>query len=373
MAVVSTPSDMTDAAEALVRESLFATVLEGSPNLTIVDASAELPATERSVEALSRAARERAADGWFRVHIAGEEEELSVEATVYSLRSQSRTAELSYTVDLGASIRTLGRRTWAPLTDALAQSEPSTTTKITIEGPPETVVTNRVGTTVGVIPDDGALTVELAQPGTYRLNARRDGYYPGSVDVFLQSTPQTVDLALTQRSPVQLNWYLQGMSYPGFDFTYLIGDTPAFLRAGGFSYNFGIVPFAHRERAEERRLVVSEPLTRLRLLGGVYLQDATSTVRGYVAGGPYIRLMNASYYTGLEPVVPWGVETILGMELPSERRLRVFMEYAPSVGFASDEESLRGQVAFNEGIRPFAAGSLFVDLLAIRVGVRLQP
>jgi hypothetical protein len=84
--------------------------------------------------------------------------------------------------------------------------------------------------------------------------------------------------------------------------------------------------------------------------------------------------MTSSGFTGLEPIAPWGLEFVNGVEFFPERKLRLFFEHTPTVAFAAERDFLRAQFFDYSGPDPifFDDNAGYLDMLSVRLGVRVQ-
>jgi hypothetical protein len=84
--------------------------------------------------------------------------------------------------------------------------------------------------------------------------------------------------------------------------------------------------------------------------------------------------MTSPGFTGLEPIAPWGIEAVNGVELFPQRKLRFFFEHTPTIAIAAEPDFLRAQFFDYEGEEPiyFDNDAGYLDLMSMRIGLRYQ-
>ena len=198
------------------------------------------------------------------------------------------------------------------------------------------------------------------------------------MDFFLGGREAEIILNQDERSRFLLSAYGQEFSYLGVDLSYMMAPPYVFIRGGFYTYAFGIVPFADTEANDndegESQLRVSRPLTNFRLLFGTYWNRPHGALRLYSAVGPLVRVMTSSAFTGLEPIAPWGIEIVNGVEVFPKRKFRLFFEHTPTVAIAAEPDFLAAQFFDYSGPDPifFDNDAGYLDLLSVRMGVRYQ-
>jgi hypothetical protein len=286
--------------------------------------------------------------------------------------------ELYYEVPVVESERSLALRLWNRGARAIgeAYSTVSEESAVVIRGAPGTTITGLTATPLRLQSDE--LRVRLSQPAVYSLEASSDRHFPQRVEFFLGGRETEVLLNQNERSRVLLSVFGQEFAYLGVDLSYMVAPPFVFLRGGFYTYGFGIVPFVDNEANTDEegrpKLVVSEPLTNWRVLVGTYWNAPGGWARVYTAAGPLLRLMTSPGFTGLEPIAPWGIEAVNGVELFPQRKLRFFFEHTPTIAIAAEPDFLRAQFFDYEGEEPiyFDNDAGYLDLMSMRIGLRYQ-
>ncbi|MFP4567025.1 MAG: hypothetical protein ACLFNX_11040 [Spirochaetaceae bacterium] len=358
-------------------ESLLVALHRENPRTEFLTTASAGAATDAQ---RSSRARSGGADAWTLVSVeavAGGSR-FRVRVRSVALYSGETVLDLLYEAPVSESERSLALRLWSRGARAVAEtySTVSTESAAVIRGAPGTEIFGLTGTPIRLQSEE--LRVVLDQPGVYDLQAISDLHYPQQVSFFLGGRDTEIILNQDERSRFVLSAYGQEFSYAGIDLSYMIVPPYAFLRGGFYTYALGIVPFVDREDNEnedgEPQLLVSEPLMNLRLLIGTYWNDPHGALRAYTAVGPLARLMTSRAFTGLEPIAPWGLEFVNGVEFFPERKLRLFFEHTPTVAFAAEPDLLRAQFFDYSGPDPvfFDNDAGYIDLLSVRLGVRFQ-
>jgi hypothetical protein len=325
-------------------------------------------------------AREGSAEAWVDVTVesAGAGARYGVTVRSVFLYTGETLLDLYYEVPVVESERSLALRLWNRSARAVSEaySTVSRESALLIRGAAGTDIVGLTATPLRLQSDE--LRVRLDQPAVYTFEAQSVRHYPQEVELFLGGRETEVILNQDERSRVLLSAYGQEFSYLGIDVTYMLVPPHVFVRGGFYTYRFGLVPFVDDEvnadEDGEAQLVVSQPLTNWRLLFGTYWNDPTGWVRLYSAAGPLARRISSSGFRGLEPIAPWGIEIVNGIELFPQRRLRVFFEHTPTVGIAAEPDFLRAQFFEYEGTDPiyFDNDAGYLDFASMRIGVRYQ-
>lgn len=324
--------------------------------------------------------RSGGADAWILVSVerAGGGSRFGVSVRSVFLYSGATVLDLFYEAPATESERSLALRLWNRGARAVAEaySTVSTESAVVIRGAPGSEILGLTGTRIRMQSQE--LRVVLDQPGVYEFEAESDLHYPQRVDFFLGGRETQIILNQDERSRFLLSAYGQEFSYLGLDLSYMMVPPYVFLRGGFYTYALGIVPFVDREANEndegDPQLLVSRPLTNFRLLFGTYWNAPHGALRAYTAAGPLVRMMTSSALTGLEPIAPWGLELVNGVEFFPKRKVRLFFEHTPTVAFAAERDFLRAQFYDYAGPEPifFDDNAGYLDLLSARLGVRFQ-
>ena len=374
----------------LLYESLLVALHRENPNtefltLPTTPAKGEVAAVDgpsRAVTDAQRTVRSRSggADAWILVSVerADGGSRYGVNVRAVFLYTGETVLDLFYEAAGTETARSLALRLWNRGARAVAEaySTVSTESTVIIRGAPGSEIMGLTGTRIRMQSEE--LRVVLEQPGVYELEAESDLHYPQRLDFFLGGREAEIILNQDERSRFLLSAYGQEFSYLGVDLSYMIAPPYVFIRGGFYTYAFGIVPFADTEANDndegEAQLRVSRPLTNFRLLFGTYWNRPHGALRLYSAAGPLVRVMTSSAFTGLEPIAPWGIEIVNGVEVFPKRKFRLFFEHTPTVAFAAEPDFLGAQFFDYSGPDPifFDNDAGYLDLLSVRMGVRYQ-
>lgn len=358
-------------------ESLLVALHRENPRTEFVDAGSGTTDAARA-----DLARSSSSDAWLSVTVDGDADAGGYRVAMRSvfLYTGQRVLDLSYAAPVVASERSQALRLWNRGARAVSQaySTVSQESSVVIRGEPGTEIVGLTATTLRMQQEE--LRVSLPQPGVYSFVAESNTHFPQPVDFFLGGRETEVLLNQDRRSRVLLSLYGQEFSYLGVDVSVMLRRPYVFARAGFYTFGFGVVPFVDRDSEddgggfESPELIVSEPLTNLRLLVGTYWNGTRGLLRVYTAAGPLVRLLTTSAFTGLEPIAPWGVEAVNGIEFFPRRKVRVFFEHSPTLMVAAEPDSLRAQFFDYEGPDPIylERNAGYLDLASFRLGVRFQ-
>lgn len=326
-------------------------------------------------------ARSTSSDAWLSVLVGADAEAggYRVSMRSVSLYTGQSVLELSYTAPVVDSERSQALRLWNSGARAVSQaySTVSRESAVVIRGEPGTDIVGLTARPLRMQQEE--LRVRLPQPGVHSFVAESSLYFPQPVEFFLGGRETEVFLNQDRRSRVLLSVYGQEFSYLGVDVSVMLRQPYVFARAGFYTFGLGVVPFVDgdSDRAngfDSPELIVSEPLTNLRLLIGTYWNGTEGLLRVYTAAGPLLRLLTTGGFSGVEPIAPWGVEGVNGIEFFPRRKVRVFFEHSPALMVAAEPDLLREQFADYEGPNPIylEQNAGYLDLQSFRLGVRFQ-
>jgi hypothetical protein len=288
--------------------------------------------------------------------------------------------ELSYEKPLRRGTVELERRFWEEIATAVAQSftgggrrvaKAVSRQELTIRGVPGTRVRG-LGQEPLLIGESGATTLEVLLPATFSYRATRTGYYPVQKDLYLETGPAELDLGQARGARWSIDAYLFMVNYPGLDVAYYPVPGIYWVKLGFHTFLLGFV------LAEERNqsMLVSYSLSHLNFSTGVYFNAPDRLFRFYAGAGVFARIMTAEGLA-LEPIAPWGLQPILGMEISRNLKRRFYLEYAPLIYWPTnpslfwlslplDSRPPILPIPWQEGTRPV----VFWDILVFRLGVR---
>jgi hypothetical protein len=322
-----------DSAQAmLLYESLLVKLGRASERVVLVEpGEGPLPATdaERGDTALRMQA-----DSWIEVTVAGSWEQPRIAVRSYDVLRQKQTIELDLQKRIRRGVMELERSFWDEVSAAvrdsytsggLAIGKTALRTALTLQAVPGSRVSGFTPRPVRV-GDDGQAVAEVELPATFSYRATRLGYYPSEGLVLLQPGEQSLLIAQERGTRWALSLYLYNAAYPGLELAFYPVPGFLFLRLGVTTYLLGLV-FGG---GSEEQILASYSLSHLNLSAGLYLNEADSMFRFYLAMGLFARVMTpAGLGIRLEPIAPWGLEPVLGMEISRSLKHRFYVEYAP--------------------------------------------
>jgi len=329
---VADTAQLDPAQTLLLYESLLVKLGRASEMVAVLEHGDEpSPASDSE---RSQAARSRRGDAWLHVRVDGRWSGLTLSARAYDLLADAPAFELSWNAAIRRGAIELERHFWAVVTEAVAQQFRSGGRKVaravsretlTIAGVPGTRIRG-LGDAVLEIDEGGQAALDLLLPATLSYRATRTGYYPVERGLYLEPGIGILDLEQERGSRWALNAYLQMMNYPGFDVSFYPVPNLYWIKLGFNTYLLGLVLAEERDQS----MLVSYSLSHVNLSTGVYLNAADRLFRFYVGAGIFARIMTArEWAVYLEPIAPWGLQPILGMEFSRQTRTRFYVEYAP--------------------------------------------
>jgi hypothetical protein len=372
------PSARLDAVQRLLLyESLLVKLGRASERIAVVEYGE--PASPPTDQARLDAAESRRADAWILVTVDGRWPQLELSARAFDLLAGSAAFELS----LGRTVRRgavdLERHFWDEIVEAVRSTLPGSGRRVArsvsretlaLQGVPGTRVRGFGGKAMR-LGDGGALSIETLLPATFSFRATRLGYKPVERDIYLEPGLGTLDLGQERGSRWACSLYLQMMNYPGFEVSYYPIPDFLWVKLGFTSYLLGFV----LAMEEEQSMLVSFPLSHLNLSAGIYLRAADRLFRPYLGLGAFARLITArAIVFALEPIAPWGLQPVLGMEISRNLKRRFYFEYAPFFYLPTDPSLFRLSIPRESGppILPIPAQNpqVFWDTAVFRFGLR---
>lgn len=368
----------------LLYESLLAKLSGASQEVVIIEAqNHRVPGT---IEEKSNLAREQGADSWLSATVSGSMESLRVSISSFDLLKERMVFESRLQSESPVGLSDLARRFWDPTAQALRENyslvEPiATPAKKKIAGSAEIVILAQPGTLVTGLSEkplevgqEGELSIELAVPGTYSFEALKEGYYPYKEKFYLESESRVIEIDQQPGSRYALNFYLNNFSFPGFEFSYYFIPNFFFARAGFNTFLLGIRLTDQHDSNDDDSWLQSHSLSHFNITVGRYLGREDQYYRWLVSGGFFARLiMEKGYGIGLEPIAPFGVQAIIGLEFSSSAKRRLFLEYVPLLYLTKYPELMRA--SFPPDYTPwnyiFGKHSV-LDFFNFRFGLRFQ-
>jgi hypothetical protein len=255
-------------------------------------------------------------------------------------------------------------KTYPPLGPADYAKGPPSPIPLRIRALPGTVISGLSPhpLTVG---SGGVISVDLPSPAPYSLRAALSGYLPSLFSFYYQGE---AEITVNQVRPPWLFVdlaFLDGL-YPGVSVTATTSPFPGFLRLGFTTFRVGIVL--------GNSLFSSLPLSQFTLLAGLYVSPEDSPTRVYFGVGPLLRVSQPSDSLVADQLLPWGIQTVAGIEFTVAPKLRFMIEYAPTLYATPNPDAFSFYFSHNDsGSFPYIGipPSFALDFLEVRMGLRL--
>jgi hypothetical protein len=368
----------------LLYESLLAKLSGASSGVVIIEAqSSGVPGT---IEERSRLAREQGADSWLSAMVSGSRESLIAYVSSFDLLKERMVFESRLQIESPVGLIDLARRFWDSTAQALRENyspgeavappevkEAIDSIEIVILAQPGTMVTgfSEKHLEVG---QEGELSIELAVPGTYSFEALKRGYYPYKDKFYIESESKVIEIDQQPGSRYALNFYLNNFSFPGFELSYYFVPNFLFARVGFNTFLLGIRLTDQHDSNDDDSWLQSHSLSHFNIAVGSYLGREDRYYRWLVSGGLFTRLIMAKGYgIGFEPIAPFGVQVIIGLEFSHSEKRRLFLEYVPLLYLTGYPELMRA--SFPPDYEPWNyifGKSYVVDFFNFRFGLRFQ-
>lgn len=368
----------------LLYESLLAKLSGASVGVVIIEEqSGGVPGT---IEEKSHLAREQGADSWLSAMVSGSMESLRVYVSSFDLLKERMVFESRLQSELPVGLIDLARRFWDSTTQALRENY----SLVAADAPPakkkiidsaEIVILAQPGTLVTGLSEkplevgqEGELSIELALPGTYSFEALKRGYYPYKEIFYLESESRVIEIDQQPGSRYALNFYLNNFSFPGFELSYYFIPNFFFARVGFNTFLLGIRVPDQDDSTDDDSWLQSHSLSHINITVGRYLGREDRYYRWLISGGLFTRLIMAKGYgIGFEPIAPFGVQAIIGLEFSHSEKKRLFLEYVPLLYLTKYPELM--QASFPPDYEPWNyifGKSYVIDFFNFRFGLRFQ-
>ncbi len=357
-----------DAERTLLRESLLSRLTgQEAPFRVLEWGGQEVPADDA---ARTEAALASDCDAWAAVEMLGGTEKPGYRLRSFDLVTRKHVVEQTVSRETPLRPRDLELRFWDEAATTLAASYQTVEigTRVIIRGAPATVVTGLPGPRL-VVGAEGRAEAVLPNPSLYSIRATHRLYRPLSLTFSLKDAP--LDLALAQ---VPAPRYVFDAALATLNF--LSGDAGMYVLVPNYVYvKLGLTTylagFAFGGDKEEGPFV-SEPLTVLRLQAGSYFNQPDATIRYYGAVGGLLRLVHSRHFFGLEPIAPFGLQAVLGLEGRPWPGVSAFFELTPTWYIARDPGLLEASYPTDYSFAGAVVDSGVVDFAQYRVGVRFH-
>ncbi len=214
----------------------------------------------------------------------------------------------------------------------------------------------------------------MALPGTYSFEALKRGYYPYKEIFYLESESRVIEIDQQPGSRYALNFYLNNFSFPGFELSYYFIPNFFFARVGFNTFLLGIRVPDQDDSTDDDSWLQSHSLSHINITVGRYLGREDRYYRWLISGGLFTRLIMAKGYgIGFEPIAPFGVQAIIGLEFSHSEKKRLFLEYVPLLYLTKYPELM--QASFPPDYEPWNyifGKSYVIDFFNFRFGLRFQ-
>ena len=363
--------ELTDGQALMISRSMLARLQAASSEIIVLERPASIGAP--SVSDLSADARGRGADGWVSVIISGTWESMRIGVRAFDLRTSSMVVDRSF-ARAGSSLGELPREGWDDMVQVVApQFHAALPGAQAPSGAPQARLTIRaiVGTRVTgagtgalVIGPDGVVTVDLPASREYLLRGELAGYSPSTARIFLSGSREVV-LRQERSARWAMEASLQDLGYPRIDAAWFPGGGSAYVKLGLTTYLVGLA-------LDSTEVLSSTPLTNVEAQMGLFLNPADSLFRVSFGIGCFVRVVHVpEVFFGPDPLSPWGIRGIIGVEISGAPRSRFFVELTPTVYMTPAPDALRQFLG--SGDIPFGwlrGNGSFVDVVSLRCGYR---
>jgi hypothetical protein len=216
---------------------------------------------------------------------------------------------------------------------------------------------------------DGTASLSLPASREYLLWAGLSGYYTSSTRIFLTTDRQVV-LPQDPSPRWAVEASLQDLGYPRIDLTWFPAPHNAFFN--GAYLKLGLMTYLVGLAFDSTKAISSAPLTNVEAQIGFYLNPAGSLFRFSVGLGAFVRVVTIpGSYFGLDPLSPWGMRGIVGMELSPFPRSRFFVELTPTLYMTPAPDVFRTLLGTDNTPPGWIPGdSSFADIFSLRFGYR---
>ncbi len=355
-----------DAELTLLRESLLARLTQEAPFRVQEWGAREVPADDA---ARTEAALASECDAWAAVEMFGGTETPGYRLRSFDLVTRKRVVDQNVPRDTPLRPRDLELRFWDEAAATLAASYQTVElgTRVTVRGAPATVVSGLPGRRL-VLGADGSSEVVLPNPSLYSIRATHRLYQPLSLTFSVKDAPVDVKLAQVRAPRYVVDAALTTLNFPSADAGVYVYPNYAYVKLGLTTYVAGFAIGGKRDDG----LFVSEPLTTLRLQAGSYINRPDAAIRYYGAIGGLLRFVHSGDITGLEPIAPFGLQAVLGLESRPWKAASAFFELTPTWYISSDPELLEASYPTDYSFPGAVVDSGVIDFAQYRVGLRFH-
>ena len=328
------PDTLSEQQEFLLYNSIVSVTSAATDAVVLLESpDFDVPPTQAGKESLAQSVN---ADSWLHVIVNGGFENLVVEVETFDLLRRRTIGREIIRPGFVIDYRVLSVGLWQTIKTTL-QTEyrrvvPSTV--LTVAALPGSRV---LGLPDGphVVNDTGRVAVPLPVSSVHNLVVDLSGHYREQRSIFVDIDPITLSFTQFVKPRFGIDVRIASFQFVGAHFWYYLIPAQLFVRTGVTTQAFGFSPVENSSRLLQRGAQLSE----VSIDAGVYLTPAERLLRFYTGAGCYLRIAHPSLAgVRLERDASHGVAitAMLAGEFSSSRRLRFFLEYAPSYIFADD-------------------------------------
>jgi hypothetical protein len=335
-------AQLADSQRLLLYESLLIRLGRASERVHLLEHGS---GAGDSDEARSQAALDRKADSWIQVTVDGSWEGLKISVRSYDVLRQALTLDFALQKAVRRGALELERGFWDELAVSVRETYTQAGLPVTETVQPVTLQLQAVpGTRIwGFTPEpiktgpDGTVTADVLLPATFEYRAARRGYNPLNEMVFLSPGQESYALPQQRGARWSLDFYLYQFGFPGFDVAWYPLHGSWFVKLGLNTFLLGVMLGGN----DQEELFTSLSLSHLNLSTGLYLSAADRRFRFYLATGLFARIITAAdLIVTIDPIAPFGIQPVLGVEFGRQPKRRFYLEYAPPFYYAPDARLL---------------------------------
>ncbi len=330
-------AELSEREQVLLHETLLIELSEASKRIAVKEFDKRnIPPSETEK---TDTAKQLQADSWLYVAVSGSTDALLIEVQSLDMLSGQIVYSAKLDKEISRGIRDLQRRFWGEVASALAAAyEESFSRNITggtlvFEGLPGTRIRGPAWQKLR-IGEDGLASAKVPLPATLPYRATKPGYFPLEGQIYMDQTRKVFTLEQKQGSRFAFDIFLSNMSYPGFDVTYYFIPDVVFCRVGLLTYLVGIV--LDEDGWDGNSMFVSHSLNNFSLGFGYYFSAPDRYLRSYFVATAVWRIITAEGFWGQEPIAPFALQPVLGVEYGRSPKFKAYVEYAPYFYWAPD-------------------------------------
>lgn len=195
--------------------------------------------------------------------------------------------------------------------------------RLTVETSPGTTITILNRNIREIADDDGIAELSLRNMRSYQVTLDKAGFRSEETTLFLGREPTRITLPL-ERYPIwTVSVSLKEAAFPGVGVGRYLGTTSLLLEISAVTHLFGFTPLRQlgQQFANDPGLVTSIPTTEFLFGADLYLRSRDLLLRPYVGIDTFMTLIHADYYTGIDPILPFGGGISFGLSQELAERL----------------------------------------------------